>query len=205
MYKNLIVNLLSLAYRTGVLPVQLSRLQLIASYLVPDRTTYISTSSTKMHMLTPLVSLCLPALISASPPHHHPAEPEPPAPPLTFLYTSYVHCLNNIYESQGPRGIRTTIPIIGGNFTGPRLSGTIPSDPSSSFDADSLSQAKSSTSEPIGESLTLKRASSWQTQGITSRLTMARTSSCRLRDRRSRMAICSFGRCLRRETRTITG
>jgi hypothetical protein len=49
--------------------------------------------------------------------------PEPPAPGLTFLYTSYAECKNRLYTSQGPRGLRTAIPIIGGNFTGPRLRG----------------------------------------------------------------------------------
>lgn len=52
-----------------------------------------------------------------------PAVPEPPAPGLTFLYTSYAECNNSLYTSQGPRGIRQAIPIIGGNFTGPRLRG----------------------------------------------------------------------------------
>ncbi|KAK3111077.1 hypothetical protein LTR53_014024 [Teratosphaeriaceae sp. CCFEE 6253] len=47
------------------------------------------------------------------------------APGLTFLYTAYCECLNNIYTTQGPRGLRTTIPIIGGNVTGPRITGKI--------------------------------------------------------------------------------
>ncbi|KAF2763241.1 hypothetical protein EJ05DRAFT_534626 [Pseudovirgaria hyperparasitica] len=46
-------------------------------------------------------------------------------PSLTFLYTAYVDCLPNIYTSYGPFGNRTTIPIVGGNFTGPRMSGRI--------------------------------------------------------------------------------
>ncbi|KAK5118170.1 hypothetical protein LTR85_008150 [Meristemomyces frigidus] len=58
-------------------------------------------------------------------PHTNPTSKEPPGPSLTFLYTSYVDCLNGIYGTQGPRGIRTAIPIVGGNFTGPRLSGKI--------------------------------------------------------------------------------
>lgn len=50
----------------------------------------------------------------------------PPTPPaLDYLYTAYVDCLNTLYQSQGPRGIRNAIPIIGGNFTGPRLRGKI--------------------------------------------------------------------------------
>ncbi|EME85261.1 uncharacterized protein MYCFIDRAFT_122611, partial [Pseudocercospora fijiensis CIRAD86] len=49
--------------------------------------------------------------------------PTPPA--LEFLYTAYADCLNTIYETQGPKGIRQAIPIVGGNFTGPRLQGKI--------------------------------------------------------------------------------
>lgn len=69
--------------------------------------------------------LAFAALAVSSYGHFHPTSPEPAAPGITFLYTSYVDCLNAIYETQGPRGIRTTIPIVGGNFTGPRLSGKI--------------------------------------------------------------------------------
>ncbi|KAL4875444.1 hypothetical protein BJY04DRAFT_224003 [Aspergillus karnatakaensis] len=50
---------------------------------------------------------------------------QPPAPALQFLYTAYVECTNTVMESPGPHGIRKAIPIVGGNFTGPRLSGTI--------------------------------------------------------------------------------
>ncbi|KAJ5097667.1 hypothetical protein N7456_008388 [Penicillium angulare] len=49
----------------------------------------------------------------------------PPTPDLSFLYTAYVLCSPSIYETQGPSGIQKAIPIIGGNFTGPRLSGKI--------------------------------------------------------------------------------
>ena len=50
----------------------------------------------------------------------------PPTPPgLEFLYTAFVDCTASIYETQGPRGIRKAIPIVGGNFTGPKLSGKI--------------------------------------------------------------------------------
>jgi len=48
---------------------------------------------------------------------------QPPAPALNFLYTLYCVCANPIYKTEGPRGIRTAIPILGGNFTGPRLNG----------------------------------------------------------------------------------
>ncbi|SMY21189.1 unnamed protein product [Zymoseptoria tritici ST99CH_1A5] len=50
---------------------------------------------------------------------------EPTAPGLVFLYTAYAVCNNAIYATQGPRGIRTAIPIVGGNFTGPRLAGKV--------------------------------------------------------------------------------
>ncbi|GES59702.1 UPF0311-domain-containing protein [Aspergillus terreus] len=51
------------------------------------------------------------------------ATPSPPA--LSFLYTAYVQCAGNLMETDGPHGIRKAIPIVGGNFTGPRLSGKI--------------------------------------------------------------------------------
>lgn len=37
----------------------------------------------------------------------------PQAPELEFLYTAFVECLPSVYESQGPRGIRKAIPIVG--------------------------------------------------------------------------------------------
>ncbi|CAI7627934.1 unnamed protein product [Penicillium manginii] len=50
--------------------------------------------------------------------------PEPPS--LQFLYTAYVECDGNLMtEVAGPHGIRKAIPIVGGNFTGPHLSGKI--------------------------------------------------------------------------------
>jgi hypothetical protein len=48
--------------------------------------------------------------------------PEPPK--LSFLYTAYVECEPNLMSTvAGPHGIRKSIPIVGGNFTGPHLSG----------------------------------------------------------------------------------
>jgi len=52
-----------------------------------------------------------------------------PTPNLSYLYTAYVECAGNLLEDPGPvspAGIRKTIPIVGGNFTGPRLSGPSP-------------------------------------------------------------------------------
>lgn len=66
---------------------------------------------------TLLTSFTLPTAISAS------TAPSPPD--LSFLYTAYVQCESTLMNSPGPHGIRHTIPIVGGNFTGPRLSGTI--------------------------------------------------------------------------------
>ena len=48
---------------------------------------------------------------------------EPTAPALDYLYTAYVTCTPALYRSAGPRGVRTAIPIVGGNFTGPKMSG----------------------------------------------------------------------------------
>lgn len=52
------------------------------------------------------------------------ASTPPPPPALSYLYTAYVQCTGNLMETDSPHGLRKTIPIVGGNFTGPRLSGT---------------------------------------------------------------------------------
>lgn len=84
------------------------------------------------HSLTVTTMLLLPALaalfsllpFSTSHTPHTPDVPKPPA--LEYLYTAYVDCLQSVHETQGPSGIRQAIPIVGGNFTGPRgLSGKI--------------------------------------------------------------------------------
>ncbi|OKP10869.1 UPF0311 protein [Penicillium subrubescens] len=50
--------------------------------------------------------------------------PEPPK--LSFLYTAYAECDPNFMSQvAGPHGIRNSIPIVGGNFSGPHLSGKI--------------------------------------------------------------------------------
>ncbi|KAL4933847.1 DUF3237 domain-containing protein [Aspergillus undulatus] len=49
----------------------------------------------------------------------------PPAPELSYLYTAYVYCRGTLMNEDGPKGTRRAIPIVGGNFTGPRLSGQI--------------------------------------------------------------------------------
>ncbi|KAL4811295.1 hypothetical protein BDV18DRAFT_129070 [Aspergillus unguis] len=48
-----------------------------------------------------------------------------PAPELSYLYTAFVHCKETVMSDDGPRGTRRAIPIVGGNFTGPRLSGIV--------------------------------------------------------------------------------
>ena len=50
---------------------------------------------------------------------------EPTAPALEYLYTAFALIEPRIYSSQGPKGIRTALPIKGGNFTGPRMNGKI--------------------------------------------------------------------------------
>lgn len=120
-----------------------------------------------MHLSTLLPLLSFPLLPTAQ---NTTALPEPPAPPLTFLYTSYVHCRDALYRSPGPLGTRTAIPIIGGNFTGPRLSGN--AHPHSiNLRTPTLTlltprQEPSSPSAPTGASRTRARASSAPTRGI---------------------------------------
>ncbi|KAH7398583.1 hypothetical protein BKA66DRAFT_566176 [Pyrenochaeta sp. MPI-SDFR-AT-0127] len=49
-----------------------------------------------------------------------------PIPPgLDYLYTAFVDCEPRIFTTQTSKGLRTAIPIIGGNFTGPRVNGKI--------------------------------------------------------------------------------
>lgn len=75
----------------------------------------------KLYLFTSLLAFTASAASQAvlTSPH------EPQAPALEYLYTAYVECLNTVYETQGPKGIRKAIPIVGGNFTGPKLSGKI--------------------------------------------------------------------------------
>lgn len=81
-----------------------------------------------MRLLSSLLSTL--SILSLLPPIHseplvHAPQHEPKAPGLTFLYTCLVECHNGLYTTEGPRGLRTTIPILGGNVTGPRISGRI--------------------------------------------------------------------------------
>jgi hypothetical protein len=47
----------------------------------------------------------------------------PKAPELKYLYTSFVNLTDPVPYGVGPKGPRVVIPIIGGNFTGPKLKG----------------------------------------------------------------------------------
>jgi len=40
-----------------------------------------------------------------------------------YSYTLYADCAQGIQVGNAPKGARTIFPILGGNFTGPRLSG----------------------------------------------------------------------------------
>ncbi|KAL3476411.1 hypothetical protein BJX99DRAFT_228090 [Aspergillus californicus] len=55
----------------------------------------------------------------------HVAAATPSPPELSYLYTAFVYCKGSLMNEDGPRGTRRAIPIVGGNFTGPRLSGQI--------------------------------------------------------------------------------
>ena len=47
------------------------------------------------------------------------------APGFNFLYTMIVDCKVGLYRMPAPSGIRTAIPIVGGEFLGPRLKGRV--------------------------------------------------------------------------------
>ncbi|KEY73872.1 hypothetical protein S7711_06082 [Stachybotrys chartarum IBT 7711] len=53
------------------------------------------------------------------------AQATPPAPGLTFLYSLNCTLGASVNVGAGPRGSRTVIPITGGTFTGPRLTGRV--------------------------------------------------------------------------------
>jgi hypothetical protein len=157
-----------------------------------------------MHFSRPL-SLASLAALGSSQNTSLPEYPEPVAPGLTFLYTSLVECQNRLYTGpEGPRGIRTAIPILGGNVTGPRIKGESASFPLPCFarmamitTATNVKQARSSTSALTGESPIPRQAFSAPTLATTSARTTGRTFCCRLRDQRSLRAVCSFALCSR--------
>ncbi|KAK3985310.1 hypothetical protein QBC44DRAFT_362395 [Cladorrhinum sp. PSN332] len=53
------------------------------------------------------------------------AQATPKAPGLTYLYSLNCTLGTPLAVGQGPHGTRTVIPITGGTFTGPRLSGKV--------------------------------------------------------------------------------
>ncbi|KKY28168.1 putative scytalone dehydratase [Diplodia seriata] len=77
-----------------------------------------------MHLLLPTFFL-LATFALLSPTQAAVPPPPPAAPALSYLYTALVDCTPRIFTAQTPHGLRTAIPIVGGNFTGPRLSGRI--------------------------------------------------------------------------------
>ena len=53
-----------------------------------------------------------------------------PAPPgLTYLYSLNCTLAASLPVGAGPHGTRTVIPIVGGTFSGPRMSGIQPHTP----------------------------------------------------------------------------
>lgn len=48
----------------------------------------------------------------------------PAAPGLTYLYSLNCTLANPIQVGRGPHGTRVVIPITGGTFSGPKMSGT---------------------------------------------------------------------------------
>ena len=81
-----------------------------------------------MWVLSALLLFLLPFLVRSASPTDvvaaAPAADEPAAPGLTYLYTAYAECQGTYSITGGPRGDRRVIPIVGGNFTGPRLKGS---------------------------------------------------------------------------------
>lgn len=67
-------------------------------------------------LLTPLTTAHIPPNITALP---------VVAPGLDFLYTMLVECDDSLYRMPVPYGTRAAIPIVGGEFTGPRLKGHV--------------------------------------------------------------------------------
>lgn len=53
------------------------------------------------------------------------AQNTPAAPSLTYLYSLNCTLGAPIQVGGGPHGSRVVIPIVGGTFSGPKLSGTV--------------------------------------------------------------------------------
>lgn len=119
----------------------------------------------------------------------------PKTPSLTFLYSCNVTLGAAIDVGAGPRGRRNVIPITGGTFSGPRLSGTDTTTSirkafglsQSCLVTNARPQARSWTSEQTGPSQTARGLSA-RTPVISCRPTMELTSSSPPAGRRSRTA-----------------
>ncbi|KAE8823831.1 hypothetical protein PTNB85_09956 [Pyrenophora teres f. teres] len=78
-----------------------------------------------LSLLSPLATATKPPTF---PPLHIPANITklPVVPPgFNFLYTMQVNCKAGLYDDAVPHGIRTAIPIVEGEFRGPRLNGRV--------------------------------------------------------------------------------
>ena len=99
---------------------------------VHQSSTFTTISSVSLLILIFILGVLLGSFLSSDPFFRFFAPPapivasDPIFPGVTHLYTLYAECLHTIYKTQGPKGIRQAIPIVGGNFTGPRVSGTLP-------------------------------------------------------------------------------
>jgi hypothetical protein len=78
----------------------------------------------RLFSLVSVAALLAPFALGHAEPATDVASADPAAPALTFLYTAYVQCSSAYAVGQTPHGNLNVIPIIGGNFTGPKLSGS---------------------------------------------------------------------------------
>jgi len=62
---------------------------------------------------------------AAKPPPGPPGPPGPKAPPMQYLYTVNITGGEPAIVGQGPKGFRIVVPILRGNFSGPKLKGTL--------------------------------------------------------------------------------
>ena len=68
----------------------------------------------------------------------------PATPGLTYLYSLNCTLGQALPVGEGPRGTRTVIPITGGTFSGPKLSGMPPSFPKTRDVVETLAHANQS-------------------------------------------------------------
>ena len=129
----------------------------------------------------------------------------PNAPGLTYLYSMNCTLGEVVNVGATPNGNRIVIPIVGGTFSGPRMSGKCGPLPCSEYLADlMLEQGPSSIWAPTGL-LPAMTAASLSTRAISYAPTTAPTSSSRPTAPRSLMAPCIFVYASRRVTQTTSG